>query len=126
MTFGTLVANALRDTTTMLGATVIAELSNVLEALRPRLDEDEKARALLGRFFTSIASPELAEQAASWAGAHVPDSALVEGLEILSVNADEGAGLLFALRAYYVLISVPDHPSLMPFDTSRRSSMRRV
>ena len=43
----------------MMGATVITELSNVLEALRPHLDENEKARALFGQFFASVASPEL-------------------------------------------------------------------
>ena len=59
MTFGTLVTNALRDTTTPLGATVIRELTNILEALRPHLDEDDKVRALFGQFFASVVSPEL-------------------------------------------------------------------
>ena len=59
MTLGTLITNALRDTATPLGAAVIAELANILEALRPHFDEDEKARAMLGRFFASVASPEL-------------------------------------------------------------------
>ena len=59
ITFGTLVANALRDTTTSLGATVVSDLANILEALRPHLDKDEKARMLFGQFFASIASLEL-------------------------------------------------------------------
>ena len=59
ITFGTLVVNALRDTTTSLGSTVVSDLTNILEALRPHLDEDEKARTLLGQFFASVASPEL-------------------------------------------------------------------
>ena len=59
LTFGILVADALQDTTTSLGVTVISELANIFEALRPHFNEDEKARALLGRFFASIASPEL-------------------------------------------------------------------
>ena len=61
MTFGTLVTNALRDTTRSLGATVISELGNILDALRPRLDEDEEASALLGKFFASVISPELSQ-----------------------------------------------------------------
>ena len=59
ITFGALIVNALRDTATSLGATIIPSLASILEALRPHLDEDENARALLGRFFASVASPEL-------------------------------------------------------------------
>ena len=59
ITFGTLVADALRDTGTSLGATVISDLADILEALRPHLEEDEKARTLLGKFFASVASSEL-------------------------------------------------------------------
>jgi hypothetical protein len=51
--------NVLRDTTTALGASVILSLASIFEALRPHFDEDEEARALLGRFFASITSPEL-------------------------------------------------------------------
>ena len=58
ITFGTLIANALRDTTIPLGTTVVSELEDILEGLRPHLDEDEKARTLLGKFFASIVSPE--------------------------------------------------------------------
>ena len=58
ITFGTLIANALRDTTIPLGTTVVSELEDILKGLRPHLDEDEKARTLLGKFFTSIVSPE--------------------------------------------------------------------
>jgi hypothetical protein len=58
-TLGALIVNALRDTTTALGASVISSLASIFEALRPHFDEDEKARALLGRFFASITSPEL-------------------------------------------------------------------
>ena len=58
ITFGTLIANALRDTTVPLGTTVVSDLENILEGLRPHLDEDEKARRLLGQFFASIVSPE--------------------------------------------------------------------
>ena len=50
--------NALRDTTTSLGATVMIELADILEVLRPHFEEDEKARVLLGEFFASVASPE--------------------------------------------------------------------
>ena len=56
--FGTLIANALQDTTVPLGTTVISDLENILEGLCPHLDEDEKARRLLGQFFASIVSPE--------------------------------------------------------------------
>lgn len=38
---------------------VILDPANILEALRPRFDEDGEARTLLGRFFASIVSPEL-------------------------------------------------------------------
>ena len=58
ITFGTLIANVLLDTTVPLGATVISDLENILEGLRPHLEEDEKARTLLGQFFASIVSPE--------------------------------------------------------------------
>ena len=58
ITFGTLIANALRDTTVPLGTTVVSDLENILEGLPPHLDEDEKARRLLGQFFASIISPE--------------------------------------------------------------------
>ena len=58
-TLGALIVNALRDTTTALGASVISSLASIFEALHPHFDEDEKARALLGRFFASITSPEL-------------------------------------------------------------------
>ena len=61
MTFGSLITSALRDTTTSLGATVVTELTSILEALRPHLDEDETARASLGQFFASVASPELSQ-----------------------------------------------------------------
>ena len=61
MTFGSLIASALRDTTTSLGATVVAELASILEALHPHLDEDETARASLGQFFASVASPEFSQ-----------------------------------------------------------------
>ena len=59
ITFGTLVVKALQSTTTSLGAAVIMELENILEALRPRFDENERARVSLGRFFASVASSEL-------------------------------------------------------------------
>ena len=58
ITFGTLIANALRDTTVPLGTTVVSDLENILEGLPPHLDEDEKARRLLGQFFASIISLE--------------------------------------------------------------------
>ena len=61
MTFGSLITSALQDTTTSLGATVVTELTSILEALRPHLDEDEIVRASLGQFFASIASPELSQ-----------------------------------------------------------------
>lgn len=61
ITFGTLITNALRDTTKSLGATVISELANILDALRPHLDEDKEARALLGKLFASVISPELSQ-----------------------------------------------------------------
>ena len=60
MAFGSLITSALRDTTTSLGATVVTELASI-EALRPHLDEDETARASLGQFFASVASPELSQ-----------------------------------------------------------------
>jgi len=60
-TFRTLVTNALRDTTRSLGAMVISELGNILDALRPRLDGDEEASALLRKSFASIISPELSQ-----------------------------------------------------------------
>ena len=47
------------DTTPSLPVVGIRELVNVLEALRPHLDEDDKVRALFGQFFTSVVSPEL-------------------------------------------------------------------
>ena len=59
ITFGTLVVKALQSTTTSSGAAVIMELENILEALRPRFDENERARVSLGRFFVSVASSEL-------------------------------------------------------------------
>lgn len=59
LTFGTLIISALGETTSSLGAAVVTELPSILEALRPHFDEDEKARALLGEFFASVASPEL-------------------------------------------------------------------
>ena len=59
MTFGALIVDALRDTTNPLGGTVITELASILEALRPHLNEDGKARASFGRFFASVTSPEL-------------------------------------------------------------------
>ena len=58
ITFGTLIVNVLCDTTVPLGTTVVSDLENILEGLRPHLNEDEKARRLLGQFFTSIVSPE--------------------------------------------------------------------
>ena len=61
MTFRSLITSALRDTTTSLGATVVTELASIVEALRPHLDEDETARASLGQFFASVASPELSQ-----------------------------------------------------------------
>ena len=71
ITFGTLVANALRDKTTTLGTTVVRELPNILESLRPHLDEDEESRVLLSEFFASIVSSELSrferdDNEASW------------------------------------------------------------
>ena len=59
ITFGTLIVNVLQDRTKSLAASVMVELSDILEALRPYLDADEGARALLGGFFASIAAPEL-------------------------------------------------------------------
>ena len=59
MAFGSLIASALRDTTTSLGATVVTEFASILEALRPYLNEGEKVRASFGQFFASVASPEL-------------------------------------------------------------------
>ena len=58
ITFGTLITNVLQDTTAPLGAMVISDLKNILEGLRPHLNEDEKARMLLEQFFTSIFSLE--------------------------------------------------------------------
>ena len=58
ITFGTLIANVLRDTTVPLGTTVVSDLENILKGLHPHLDEDEKVRRLLGQFFASIVSPE--------------------------------------------------------------------
>ena len=43
ITFGALIVNPLRDTATSLGATVIQNLANIFEALRPHLDGDEIA-----------------------------------------------------------------------------------
>jgi len=60
-TFGTLIANALRDTTMLLGAAVVSGLADILDALRPHLDEDDEARKLLGKFFASVVSPELSQ-----------------------------------------------------------------
>ena len=59
ITFGTLIVNALQDKTEALAASVVMELPNILEALRPHFDADEGARVLLGRFFASVAAPEL-------------------------------------------------------------------
>ena len=59
LTLGTFLVSVLRDTKTSLGATVKTELADILHALRPHFDEDDKARVLLGEFFTSVVSPEL-------------------------------------------------------------------
>ena len=61
MTFAALLVRTLQDTTTTMGTTIVSDLANVLEAFRPHLDEDEKARVLFGQFFASIASPELSQ-----------------------------------------------------------------
>ena len=57
ITFGALIVNALRDTATLLGATIIPNLASILEAPRPHLDEDKNARALLGRFLHLLPPP---------------------------------------------------------------------
>ena len=59
MTFGALVTSALQDPTSSFGATVMAELPDILEVLCPYLNQDKRARASLGEFLASIAAPEL-------------------------------------------------------------------
>ncbi|KAF9788756.1 hypothetical protein BJ322DRAFT_1106721 [Thelephora terrestris] len=59
MTFGTLITSALRDPTSSFGTTMVTEIPDILEALRPYFNQDDKARASLGEFFASVTAPEL-------------------------------------------------------------------